>query len=72
MWDISKSIKLQYTLSSHTKRLANTVIVRIMVTAFSVTCVKWGGEGFIISASQDTTINVWKADDGALCRTLKV
>ena len=43
-----------------------------LMMSCSVTCVKWGGEGFIYSASQDTTINVWKADDGALCRTLKV
>ena len=28
----------------------------------SVTCVKWGGEGLIFSASQDRTIKVWTAE----------
>uniref|UniRef100_A0A0N4ZI08 WD_REPEATS_REGION domain-containing protein n=1 Tax=Parastrongyloides trichosuri TaxID=131310 RepID=A0A0N4ZI08_PARTI len=36
----------------------------------SVTCVKWGGEGLIYSASQDRTIKVWRATDGILCKTL--
>ncbi|XP_076245674.1 notchless protein homolog 1 isoform X2 [Calliopsis andreniformis] len=37
----------------------------------SVTCVKWGGNGLIYSASQDRTIKVWRAEDGILCRTLE-
>ncbi|XP_066291034.1 notchless protein homolog 1-like [Branchiostoma lanceolatum] len=37
----------------------------------SVTCVKWGGEGLIYTASQDRTIKVWRPDDGVLCRTLQ-
>eukprot|EP01089_Gocevia_fonbrunei_P004640 TRINITY_DN1467_c0_g3_i2.p1 TRINITY_DN1467_c0_g3~~TRINITY_DN1467_c0_g3_i2.p1 ORF type:complete len:475 (+),score=75.64 TRINITY_DN1467_c0_g3_i2:73-1497(+) len=35
----------------------------------SVTCVKWSGEGFIISASQDRTILVWSSE-GKLIRSL--
>lgn len=30
-----------------------------------VTCVKWGGNGFIFSSSQDRTILVWNDKDGA-------
>lgn len=37
---------------------------------YSITCVKWGGCGLIYTASQDTTVRVWRADDGVLCRTL--
>ena len=29
----------------------------------SVTCVKWGGEGLLYSASQDRTIKVWRPTD---------
>ncbi|EKF39662.1 hypothetical protein MOQ_000111 [Trypanosoma cruzi marinkellei] len=29
-----------------------------------VTCVKWGGEGFIYSSSQDRTVIVWNASNG--------
>jgi len=36
-----------------------------------VTCVKWGGEGLIYTASRDRTIKVWDAKDGKLCRTLE-
>jgi len=36
----------------------------------SVTCIQWGGEGLIYSASQDRTIKVWRDADGVLCRTL--
>ena len=28
-----------------------------------VTCVKWGGEGLLYTASQDRTIKVWRAKD---------
>lgn len=38
----------------------------------SVTCVKWGGSGLIYSSSQDTTIKIWRASDGALVKTLKM
>lgn len=36
----------------------------------AVTCVKWGGEGLVYSASQDRTIKVWEAETGKLCRSL--
>lgn len=36
----------------------------------SVSCVKWGGMGFIYSASHDKTIKVWNAKDGTLAHTL--
>lgn len=32
---------------------------------------KWSGEDLIYTASQDTTIKVWRPQDGVLCRTLK-
>lgn len=32
----------------------------------AVTCVKWGGEGLIYTASQDKTIKVWNSSVGAL------
>ncbi|RPA86372.1 WD40 repeat-like protein [Ascobolus immersus RN42] len=38
--------------------------------SMSVTCVKWGGLGFIYSASQDKTIKVWDGKDGKLLHTL--
>ena len=46
IWDTTTA-QLSMTLSGHTQ---------------SVTCVKWGGEGLIYSASQDRTIKVWKAE----------
>jgi len=36
-----------------------------------VTCVKWGCEGLIYSASQDRTIKVWDSARGILVRTLE-
>jgi ribosome assembly protein 4 len=36
-----------------------------------VSCVKWGGEGLIYSASRDTTISAWDAKDGKLVRVLR-
>ena len=29
----------------------------------SVTCVRWGGEGLLYSASQDRTIKAWRETD---------
>ncbi|XP_055950651.1 notchless protein homolog 1-like isoform X2 [Argiope bruennichi] len=55
VWDIVTYHAL-YVLSSHTG---------------SVTCLRWGGSGLIYSGSQDRTIKVYRASDGALCRTLK-
>lgn len=36
-----------------------------------VTCVKWGGMGFIYSSSQDRSIIVWSAQDGSIAHQLK-
>jgi len=47
--------KLIFSLSGHTK---------------AVTCVRWGGEGRIYSASRDRTIKVWDETNGHLLRTL--
>ena len=33
--------------------------------------VVWGGQGLIYSAARDCTINVWRAADGVLVRTLR-
>ncbi|MFS7907179.1 putative transcription factor WD40-like family [Helianthus anomalus] len=38
----------------------------------AVTCVKWGGDGFIYTGSQDCTIKVWETTQGKLIRELKV
>lgn len=43
IWDVITG-RIIYSLSGHT---------------MSITCVKWGGEGFIYTASQDRTIKVW-------------
>ena len=56
VWDIVQK-RMQFCLSGHTK---------------GVTCVKWGGNGLLYTAAQDTTIKVWRASDGALVRTLSV
>lgn len=47
IWDTVRAQTVR-TLTGHTK---------------SVTCVKWGGNGLIYSASQDRTIKVWRAED---------
>ncbi|KAF4552401.1 WD domain-containing protein 36 [Elsinoe fawcettii] len=36
----------------------------------NVACVRWGGAGYIYTASHDKTIKVWKASDGTLVNTL--
>ena len=46
---------LQMTLGGHTS---------------SVAALRWGGEGLIYSGSHDRTVKVWRASDGALCRSL--
>ncbi|VEL21021.1 unnamed protein product, partial [Protopolystoma xenopodis] len=37
-----------------------------------VTFLRWGGSDLIYSASQDTTIRVWRPEDGVLCRILNL
>ena len=36
----------------------------------SVSCVKWGGTGFIYTGSHDKTVKVWNAKDGTLAHSL--
>ncbi|KAI6198331.1 Notchless-like protein 1 [Aphelenchoides fujianensis] len=36
----------------------------------SVTCLRWGGCGFIYSGSQDRTVRAWRSDTGTPFRTL--
>lgn len=54
VWDTSTGVS-QFVLTQHTK---------------AITCVKWGGEGVMYSASRDCSIKVWSGDDGRLLRTL--
>lgn len=57
-----------------TVRVWNATLRRVEFTMSShsaaVTCVKWGGTGFIYSASQDKTIKVWDSKDGKLLHSL--
>ncbi|KNA23871.1 hypothetical protein SOVF_021080 [Spinacia oleracea] len=55
IWDVTLS-KCVMCLSGHT---------------LAVTCVKWGGDGFIYTGSQDCTIKVWETKQGKLIRELK-
>ncbi|KAI8058104.1 notchless protein-like protein 1-like protein [Syncephalis plumigaleata] len=55
VWDVINKRTL-FTLSSHTA---------------AVTCVRWGGSGFIYTGSQDKSIMVWNADTGVLVKVLK-
>ncbi|KAL7276682.1 ribosome assembly [Rhizina undulata] len=57
-----------------TIRVWDATLRRVVMTmsghSAAVTCVKWGGVGFIYSASQDKTIKVWSAKDGKLLHNL--
>ncbi|CAG9466953.1 unnamed protein product [Pedinophyceae sp. YPF-701] len=37
----------------------------------AVSCVRWGGDGLIYSASRDGSIKAWDGKDGKLCRNLQ-
>ncbi|GBG84316.1 hypothetical protein CBR_g38286 [Chara braunii] len=56
-------------------RIWDTAVRKCMVTmtghTLAVTCVKWCGEGLIISSSRDCSINVWEPSQGKLVRQLK-
>lgn len=58
-----------------TIRIWDTILCKTLISLSghlqSVTCVQWGGEGLIYSASQDRTVKVWRDTDGVLCRTLQ-
>lgn len=55
IWDIS-SRRCIISLTGHT---------------LSVTCVKWSGDGFIYTSSEDCTIKVWETTQGNLLHNLK-
>ncbi|DBB18332.1 TPA: hypothetical protein ACH3X3_003281 [Trebouxia sp. C0006] len=55
VWD-ANTRRCLFTLSGHTR---------------PVTCVKWGGDGFIHTSSRDGTIMVWDAKTGARAQTLQ-
>ncbi|KAH3684738.1 hypothetical protein WICPIJ_004269 [Wickerhamomyces pijperi] len=50
---------------------SRTVLMTLNGHLSSVSCVKWGGEGFIYSGSHDKTIRVWDARDGKCVNILK-
>eukprot|EP01112_Ceratiomyxa_fruticulosa_P011665 TRINITY_DN3187_c0_g1_i1.p1 TRINITY_DN3187_c0_g1~~TRINITY_DN3187_c0_g1_i1.p1 ORF type:complete len:479 (+),score=89.51 TRINITY_DN3187_c0_g1_i1:121-1557(+) len=54
IWDI-RTGRCHLTLSGHT---------------MSVTCLRWGGSGFIYTGSQDRTIKMYEAKTGKIVRTL--
>lgn len=54
IWDVVLSQCIR-VLTSHTN---------------AVTSVRWGGLGLIYTSSKDRTIKMWRAEDGALCRTM--
>ncbi|KAK9807942.1 hypothetical protein WJX73_005187 [Symbiochloris irregularis] len=55
IWD-ANTRRCTLTMSSH---------------SMAISCVRWGGEDLLYSASRDCVINVWHAQDGHLVRTLK-
>lgn len=54
IWDVLLSQCIR-SLSSHTN---------------AVTSVRWGGLGMLYTSSKDRSIKMWRAEDGALCRTM--
>ena len=60
-------IKFVLYIQDGTVRIWDVVLGRTLLSLTghlqSVTCVKWGGEGLIYTASQDRTIKVWRPDD---------
>lgn len=56
-----------------TVRIWDTSLRRVIIAlsghSAAVTCVRWGGNGWIYSASQDKTIKIWE-EDGRLLHTL--
>jgi ribosome assembly protein 4 len=55
IWDVVRGTRLM-SLAGHTN---------------AVTCIVWGGEGFIYSASQDRTIRMWSTESGKTVRVLQ-
>ena len=57
-----------------TVRIWNVTLQRVEMVLSghksSVSCVKWGGTGYIYTASHDKSVRVWKAADGTLAHSL--
>lgn len=70
----SKANRLASSSKDHTVRIWNTTLRKmefaIAQHTAAVTCVKWGGEGLIYTASQDKSIKVWNSS-GMLVKTLQ-
>jgi ribosome assembly protein 4 len=70
----SKANRLASSSKDHTVRVWDTALRKMTFTiaqhTAAVTCVKWGGEGLIYTASQDKTIKVWNSS-GMLVKTLE-
>ncbi|CAO3632865.1 unnamed protein product [Cunninghamella blakesleeana] len=70
----SKANRLASSSKDGTVRIWDTTLRKIVFTisqhTAAVTCVKWGGEGLIYTASQDKTIKVWNSE-GMLVKTLQ-
>ncbi|KAI9273725.1 quinon protein alcohol dehydrogenase-like superfamily [Sporodiniella umbellata] len=70
----SKANRLASSSKDHTVRVWNTTLRKMDFTiaqhTAAVTCVKWGGEGLIYTASQDKSIKVWNSS-GMLVKTLQ-
>ncbi|KAG2223667.1 hypothetical protein INT45_007245 [Circinella minor] len=70
----SKANRLASSSKDSTVRVWDTALRRVIMTisqhTAAVTCVKWGGEGLIYTASQDKTIKVWNSS-GVLVKTLQ-
>ncbi|ORZ03817.1 quinon protein alcohol dehydrogenase-like superfamily [Syncephalastrum racemosum] len=70
----SKCNRLASSSKDHTVRVWDTTLRRMVFSisqhTAAVTCVKWGGEGLLYTASQDKTIKVWNSN-GMLVKTLQ-
>ncbi|KAI9812506.1 MAG: hypothetical protein M1832_000400 [Thelocarpon impressellum] len=57
-----------------TVRIWNATLQRVEMVLSghkgSISCVRWGGTGFIYTASHDKSIKVWRTEDGTLAHTL--
>jgi ribosome assembly protein 4 len=45
------------------ERPARQCVLNLTQHKDAITCIKWGGDGFIYTAARDRTIKVWYASD---------
>lgn len=73
-WEASRGARLTSASKDAGIRIWNVSLRRVVHAlsghAAGVTCVRWGGNGWLYSASQDKTIKVWNAEDGRLLHSL--